>query len=141
MDFFYDGQIRRYVTQFMRVFIGFKYQAGDGEQRLVPVMYGDLTKQVASIIKDNSENKMPTVPRIACYITGLELDTSRLADSTFVSKMQVRERTYENVGGQRVYGNEQGAGYTVERLMPTPFKLKVKADIWTSNTDQKLQLL
>ncbi len=141
MDFFYDGQIRRYVTQFMRVFIGFKYQAGDGEERLVPVMYGDLTKQVASIIKDNSENKMPTVPRIACYITGLELDTSRLADSTFVSKMQIRERTYENVAGQRVYGNEQGAGYTVERLMPTPFKLRVKADIWTSNTDQKLQLL
>jgi hypothetical protein len=141
MDFFYDGQIRRYVTQFMRVFIGFKYQAGDGDERLVPVMYGDLSKQVASIIKDNSENKMPTVPRIACYITGLELDTSRLADSTFVSKMQVRERTYEDVNGQRVYGNEQGAGYTVERLMPTPFKLRVKADIWTSNTDQKLQLL
>ena len=141
MDFFYDGQIRRYVTQFMRVFIGFKYQAGDGDERLVPVMYGDLTRQVASIIKDNSENKMPTVPRIACYITGLELDTSRLADSTFISKVNVRERTYEDVAGQRVYGNEQGAGYTVERLMPTPFKLKVKADVWTSNTDQKLQLL
>ena len=141
MDFFYDGQIRRYVTQFMRVFIGFKYQAGDGDERLVPVMYGDLTRQVASIIKDNSENKMPTVPRIACYITGLELDTGRLADSTFVSKMQIRERTYEDVAGQRVYGTEQGAGYTVERLMPTPFKLRVKADIWTSNTDQKLQLL
>ena len=141
MDFHYDGQIRRYVTQFMRVFIGFKYQAGDGDERLVPVMYGDLTRQVASIIKDNSENKMPTVPRISCYITGLELDTSRLADSTFVSKVNVRERTYQDVAGQRVYGTEQGAGYTVERLMPTPFKLKVKADIWTSNTDQKLQLL
>jgi hypothetical protein len=25
--------------------------------------------------------------------------------------------------------------------MPTPFKLKVKTDIWTSNTDQKLQIL
>ena len=141
MDFFYDGQIRRYVTQFMRVFIGFKYQAGDSEERLVPVMYGDLTRQVASIIKDNSENKMPTVPRISCYITGLELDTSRLADSTFVSKVNVRERTYQDVAGQRVYGTEQGAGYTVERLMPTPFKLRVKADVWTSNTDQKLQLL
>ena len=141
MDFHYDGQIRRYVTQFMRVFIGFKYQAGDGEERLVPVMYGDLTRQVASIIKDNSENKMPTVPRISCYITGLELDTSRLADSTFVSKVNIRERTYQDVAGQRVYGTEQGAGYTVERLMPTPFKLKVKADVWTSNTDQKLQLL
>ena len=141
MDHFYDGQIRRYVTQFMRVFIGFKYQAGDDEQRHVPVMYGDLTRQVASIIKDNSENKMATVPRIACYITGLELDTSRLADSSFVSKVNVRERTYEDVAGQRMYGTEQGAGYTVERLMPTPFKLRVKADIWTSNTDQKLQLL
>jgi hypothetical protein len=125
----------------MRVFIGFKYQTGDKEERLVPVMYGDLTRQVASIIKDNSENKMPTVPRISCYITGLELDTSRLADSTFVSKVNVRERTYEDVAGQRVYGTEQGAGYTVERLMPTPFKLRVKADVWTSNTDQKLQLL
>jgi hypothetical protein len=123
------------------VFIGFKYQAGDGDERLVPVMYGDLTRQVASIIKDNSENKMPTVPRISCYITGLELDTSRLADSTFVSKVNVRERTYQDVAGQRVYGTEQGAGYTVERLMPTPFKLRVKADVWTSNTDQKLQLL
>ena len=141
MDFFYDGQIRRYVTQFMRVFIGFKYQSGDGEQRHVPVMYGDLTRQVAGIIKDNSENKMSTVPRVACYITGLELDTTRLADSTFVSKVNVRERTYEDVAGQRVYGTEQGAGYTVERLMPTPFKLRIKADVWTSNTDQKLQLL
>jgi hypothetical protein len=25
--------------------------------------------------------------------------------------------------------------------MPTPFKLTLKADIWTSNTEQKLQLL
>jgi hypothetical protein len=141
MDFFYDGQVRRYLTQFMRVFIGFKYKAGDGEERLIPVMYGDMTRQVAGIIKDNSENKMPTVPRVACYITGLELDTSRLSDPTFVSKVQIREREYETVDGRREYYSTQGAGYTVERLMPTPFKLKIKADIWTSNTDQKLQLL
>ena len=70
MDFFYDGQIRRYVTQFMRVFIGFKYQLGGDipEQRQVPVMYGDVNRMVASIIKDNSENKMSTVPRIACWL-------------------------------------------------------------------------
>lgn len=143
MDFFYDGQIRRYVTQFMRVFIGFKYQAGDGEQKQVPVMYGDLSRQVASIIKDNSENKMLTVPRISCYITGLELDTSRLSDATFVSKVNVRERKYttDPQTGEREYSNVQGNSYTVERLMPTPLKLTMKADIWTSNTDQKLQLL
>lgn len=144
MDFFYDGQIRRYITQFMRIFIGFKYQDGDGSFKHVPVMYGDMSKQVAQLIKDNSENKMIAVPRIACYVTGLELDRSRLADASFVSKVSVRSREYEDFDpqtGEPIYQNTQGGGYTVERLMPTPFKLSMKADIWASNTDQKLQLL
>lgn len=130
----------------MRIFIGFKYEAGDGTQTSVPVMYGDLSRQVANLIRENSENKMPTVPRIACYISGLELDTTRLSDATFVSKMHVRERHYDfdssgSGNSEPVYTGEQGANYTVERLMPTPFKLRMKADIWSSNTDQKLQLL
>lgn len=143
MDYFYDGQIRRYVTQFMRIFIGFKYQDSNGKQTHAPVAYGDLTRQVASIIRENSENKMPSVPRIACYITGLELDTTRLTDPTFVSKISLRERRYESPSDQDNAGYQtyQGGGYTVERLIPTPFKMTVKADIWSSNTDQKLQLL
>lgn len=151
MDYFYDGQIRRYVTQFMRFFIGFKYQAGDGTQKTLPVTYGDMSRQVAAIIKENSENKLPTVPKIACYITGLELDTNRLAASTFVSKVNIRERGYDDfypadypvveLRGTPVYKNVQGGSYTVERLMPTPYILTMKADLWTSNTDQKLQLL
>jgi hypothetical protein len=141
MDYFYDGQIRRYVTQFMRVFIGFKYQAGDGEQREVPVNYGDITRQVAAIVKDNSENKLSSVPKISCYLTGLEMDTTRLGDPTFISKVNIRERSWTAADGTIEYGNSQGGGYTVERLMPTPFKLTMKADIWTSNTDQKLQLM
>ncbi len=140
MDHFYDGQIRRYVTQFMRVFIGFKYRSGDDELKTVPVMYGDLSRQVASIIRENSENKLPSVPRIACYVSGIEMDTSRLADASFVSKMHIRERAYTTDSGEIEYQNYQGGGYTVERLMPTPYILSVKADIWTSNTEQKLQL-
>lgn len=141
MDFFYDGQVRRYVSQFMRIFIGFKYQTNDGSQKSIPVAYGDLTRQVASIIRDNSENKMPTVPRIACYVSGLRLDTSRLSDATHVSKMNIRERAYDDVDGEIQYRNTQGAGYTVERLMPTPFEMRMRCDIWSSNTDQKLQIL
>lgn len=141
MDFFYDGQIRRYVTQFMRVFIGFKYKSGDGTLKEVPVLYGDMTRQVASIIKDNSENKLPTVPKISCYISGLDIDTTRLADPTFVSKVNIRERRWTDNTGSIEYQNVQGGNYTVERLMPTPYKLTMKCDIWTSNTDQKLQLL
>lgn len=126
----------------MRVFIGFKYQTGgeNPEEKHVPVMYGDLSRQTANIIKENSENKMLTVPRISCYISSIEMDSSRLADATFVSKFNIRERAYDVVDGERQYKTTQGANYTIERLMPTPFKLGLKADIWTSNTDQKLQL-
>lgn len=144
MDHFYDGQIRRYVTQFMRCFIGFKYKTSgeNPEERHVPVMYGDLTRQAASIIKENSENKLLTVPKIACYISALEMDQARQGDYSFVGKLNLRERAYDiNANGDKVFKDYQGAGYTIERLMPVPYKLRLKADIWTSSTDQKLQLL
>jgi hypothetical protein len=142
MDFFYDGQIRRYVTQFMRIFIGFKYQAGNGDQQTVPVMYGDMSRQVSTLIKENSENKLPSVPRIACYISAVELDQNRLSDPSFVSKVSVRQKDYDEDPntGEVTYNDRQGGYYTVERLMPTPFKLTMKMDMWTSSIDQKLQL-
>lgn len=137
--FFYDGQIRRYVAQIIRALSGFKYQTSDGKQYTVPVMYGDMNRQVANIIKENSENKILSTPRIAVYITELSFDRSRLSDSTFVSKMNIREREFNSQ--TNTYESRQGAGYTVERLMPSPYKLVVKADVWASNTDQKLQIL
>jgi len=143
MQWFYDGQIRRYVGQIVRMLSGFKYQSLDGKQTTVPVMYGDLTRQVANIIKDNSENKLSSAPRIAVYITDLQLDRTRLADATHVSKVHIREREklYDTAGDFVGYSNTQGNGYTVERLMPTPYKLQVKADIWATNTDMKLQIM
>ena len=139
MQWFYDGQIRRYIGQVIRMLSGFKYQAADGTQRTVPVMYGDMTRQVGSIIKDNSENKLPSAPRISVYVTGLAMDKTRLGDSTFVSKVHIREREFNENTGE--YTAKQGNNYTVERLMPTPYKLTLKADIWTTNTDMKLQIM
>jgi len=68
---FYDGQIRRYTTQMMRILSNFPVKDGKGNLKDVPVTYGDLTRQVASIIRENSENKLPSAPRISVYITGL----------------------------------------------------------------------
>ena len=137
MQFFYDGQIRRYLLQTIRVLSNFVVKYGDGRLVRVPVMYGDSDRQVAHILKQNSENKINSTPRIAVYITDLDLDKERLADATHVSKVHIRERDVEN--GE--YNSSQGRNYTVERLMPTPFKMTLKADIWTSSTEQKLQLL
>ena len=139
MQHFYDGQVRRYLTQMMRILANFPVQDGKGVQKEVPVMYGDLTRQVANIIRENSENKLPSAPRIAVYLTGLELDKDRLTDSTYTRKTNIREREYDENTGE--YLNTQGKSYTVERLIPTPYMMRVNADIWTSNTDQKLQLL
>jgi hypothetical protein len=110
----------------------------DGTLVRVPVMYGDMDRQAATIINNNSENKVLGPPRIAIYITDLELDRGRLADSSYVGKLHIRERAIDEFGQ---YTSEQGDNYTVERLMPTPYKLTLKADIWSANTDQKLQIL
>ena len=139
MRHFYDGQVRRYLTQMMRILANFPVQDSKGVQKEVPVTYGDLTRQVANIIRENSENKLPSAPRIAVYLTGLELDKDRLTDSTYTRKTNIRERAYDSDAGE--YLNTQGKNYTVERLIPTPYMMRVNADIWTSNTDQKLQLL
>ena len=139
MRHFYDGQVRRYLTQMMRILANFPVQDGKGVQKEVPVTYGDLTRQVANIIRENSENKLPSAPRIAVYLTGLELDKDRLTDSTYTRKTNIRERAYDDDNNE--YLNTQGKNYTVERLIPTPYMMRVNADIWTSNTDQKLQLL
>jgi T4-like virus Myoviridae tail sheath stabiliser len=139
MQFFYDGQVRRYVTQVVRVFSNFVVKYGDGSLHRIPVMYGDPDRQVASIIRQNSENVVNSVPRIAVYVSALSLDRSRLSDATFVDKVQIREREINSQ--TNTYTQGQGKNYTVERLMPTPFDLKLKVDIWSANTEQKLQIL
>lgn len=139
MQHFYDGQIRRYITQLVRLFSNFSYKDGDGKTIQVPVMYGDITRQVGHILRDNSENKIPSAPRMAVYITGLEQDRTRTSDSTYTNKVHIRERAYDD--NNKEYLNTQGKNYTVERIMPSPYTLNVNVDIWSTNTDQKLQIM
>ena len=139
MQWFYDNQLKRYITQLVRMFSGFKYQDSEGKQTQIPVLYGDLTRQVGAILRDNSENKIPSAPRMAIYVTRLELARDRLADSSFVSKTHIRERAI-GADGQE-YLKTEGRNYTVERLMPTPYTLSINVDIWSTNTDQKLQII
>ena len=138
-QYFYDGQIKRYLTQFMRMMSNFSYKDAKGRLVQVPVRYGDMNRQVAQIINKNSENIIQSAPFIACYIKSLDIARDRLQDPTFVSKLNIRERAFDEVGNE--YLNTQGANYTVERLMPVPYTLQFTADIWTTNTDQKLQIL
>ena len=143
-QFFYDGQIRRFLVQFMRIVSGIDVEFGKNSQGVkalqrVPVYYGDQSRQAAAILKGNSENTLNGVPAMAAYISGLTYDQSRMQEPNFVSKMNLREREYDADTG--TYSSNQGDSYTIERLMPVPYKLTIKLDIWTSNTEQKMQII
>ena len=141
---FYEGQVRKFLTQFIRILSNFSVEVGKDEKtnavalRAVPVVYGDPTRQVANIIKNNSENAMNYAPKIACYIRELNYDRDRMQNPYHIEKQHLRERDVLDDG---TYSNKLGAGYTVEKVMPSPFRLEVTADIYSSNTDQKLQIL
>jgi hypothetical protein len=143
-QYFYDKQIRRYIQQFIRLFSGFSVQMGKNENNLsiyqqVPVRYGDINRMAAHITRENSENVMNTVPFISCYVTSLDMLSERRTYQDHVDKVQVNEKKYDQTTGE--YTNELGNQYTIERHAPVPYKLIMNCDIWTSNTDQKLQLM
>jgi hypothetical protein len=143
--FFYDEQIRRFLLQFARIFNNFEVEYGRNEEGTnhtlirVPVKYGDWTRQAQTVVQNNSAGFMPSVPQMTFYISGLDYDRPRMQEPYHVSKIAVRQRTYDEATDS--YEVTQGNAFTIERLMPVPYKLTIKLDIWTSNTNQKMQLL
>jgi hypothetical protein len=142
-QFFYDEQIRRFLLQFTRIFSNFQVEYGrdaTGAATLlrVPVRYGDSTRQVQTVLQQNSSSSLPSTPLITFYINGMEYDRPRMQDPYFVSNTQVRQRAYDP--DSETYETTQGNAFTIERLMPVPYKMGINCDIWTSNTNQKFQL-
>lgn len=143
-NFFYDRQIRRFLSQIISVFSFFDVEFGRDDQgntiyRRVPVKYATTDKMSASILKNNSENIMLNVPALSVYITGLEYQRDRMQNPSFVDKKNIRQKRYNSESD--AFTNAPGNAFTVERHMPVPYSLQFNVDIWTSNTEQKLQLL
>ena len=149
-QFFYDQQIRRFLLQFARIFSNFDVEYGANEAGQgpgsevdtlirVPVRYGDASRQAQTILQNNSANDMPATPLMTFYITDLKYDRPRIQEPNFVNNIQVRQRTYDE--STNSYETTQGNAFTIERLMPVPYEMTINLDIWTSNTNQKMQLL
>jgi hypothetical protein len=143
--FFYDEQLRRFLLQFARIFSNFSVEYGrdeEGENHTlirVPVKYGDWSRQAQTVLNNNSASTMPSTPQMTFYITALDYDRPRIQEPNFISTIAVRQRTYDSDTDS--YETTQGNAFTIDRLMPVPYKLTVNLDIWTSNTNQKMQLL
>jgi hypothetical protein len=139
LDYFYDGQIRRYLEQVVRAFSGWQYRTGGTNPQtiMVPCRMALTNSMIASIIQNNSENTLMVCPMITVNLTSLRGRREDVQNPNFVDSRQVVER--EIVNGK--YTGNRGNSYTVDRIMPMPFELTIQVDIWTSNIDQKLQLL
>lgn len=145
-QFFYDEQLRRFLLQFTRIVSNFQIEYGnetDGVNQAalirVPVRYGDASRNAQVIIQENSRNSMPASPLMTFYISSLDYDRPRMQEPYFVSKVNVRQRAYDSE--TETFDPVQGNAFTIERLMPVPYKMGITLDIWTSNTNQKMQLL
>lgn len=142
-QFFYDNQIRRFLIQFAKIFSNWQVTRGkdpNGNDILVrvPIMYGDSSRQAATIIANNSASNLPSAPMITYYISGIEYDQKRTQDPWFVDKVNVRQRAYDQE--TQSYETTQGQAFTIERLMPVPYTLRVTVDFWTTNYQQKLEI-
>jgi len=144
-QFFYDEQIRRFLLQVTRVFSNFQVEYGRNEDTnaatlyRVPVRYGDASRQAATIMQQNSANALPSTPLITFHVTNLNYARARMQEPYYVEKQNVRQRYWDE--DTEAYETTQGTAFTIEKLMPVPYDMEINVDIWTSNTNQKLQLL
>ena len=144
LDYWYDAQIRRYCLQFLRIFSGFKYEtgitaSGDHILRTVPATLASRDKQTANIINNNTENTAHTIPQFSVFIKSIEQIDERRQDPNFIRMENITERGIDPV--TNLYTNKRGLQYTVESYMPVPYDLVLTVDLWTSNENQKHQLM
>ena len=142
--FFYDNQIRRFLIQFARIFSNWqvtkgKDPAGNDILVRIPIQYGDSSRMASAVIANNSPSNLPSAPLITYYISGLEYDQKRTQDPYFIDKVSVRQREYNP--DTQSYTTTQGQAFTVERVMPVPYTLRITVDFWTTNYNQKLELI
>ena len=142
LDYWYDEQIKRYLLQIIRIFSGFQtreYTKNGVKYNRVPARYGDMSRMVASIMRKNSENIINSAPFISISIQSLQVARDRTHEPFLVDTTQVAEREFNQE--TQSYGSDQGNLYTTKRYMPVPYNLTIQMDLWSNNTDTKLQVL
>ena len=142
LDWWYDEQIRRYLIQLIRIFSHFRvreYTEKGVNYNRVPCRYADSSRMVTHIMRNNSENIINSAPFISVAIQNLKYEQSRTQEPFNVDTVQVAEREYDHQNN--VYGDGPGNLYTVNRYMPVPYNLTIQVDIWSPNTDTKLQIM
>ena len=135
--FYYDRQIKKYLTQFMAIFAGMQVSIGkndssDEEQLIsVPIQYGNKDRVVAHILGDHTQNKPLRLPMLSAYVNGINMSPEMRKGVG-----QTKRQSYLPRGEVFPDGIT-----TVHQLMPVPYTLSVELAMYASNTEQHFQMM
>lgn len=135
-NYYYNQQLKKFIVGFANIFTGLNVHTGmDGcgeiSELEVPIIYGSRDRVVTALGASNTQNKQYTLPMMACYQSGLEMDPNRMKGVN-----QVDRRTYLEQGN--VFPTDIKA---IKRVMPVPYNMQMELAIHASNTDQLYQIL
>ncbi len=134
--YYYNNQIKTYLIQFMALFSGMSTMIGkrdDVEPELlsVPIQYGFVDRVVAHIISENTQNSPLRLPTMSAYLTGVAM-----APELRKGIGMIRRQTFLPAGALFPEGIK-----TIHQLMPIPYRATMELSIYTSNTEQRFQIL
>lgn len=134
--FYYDGQLRQYLLQFVSIFHGLKVQTGIGECGeteliSVPIVIGNKDRVVAAISSGNTNNRSFSLPTMSAYMSAIaKADDRRKAPGL------IDQRVTMKTGG--IFPDDLTV---VKRVMPVPYNVTMELSIYASNTQQMHQIL
>lgn len=128
----YNRQFEKYLSQFKRVLSGFQVRDGverNGEvaTRRVKVVYGSMSRVVASVLNKREGFTNQTLPIIGMHLSGIEKDTQNKKNFHHVDHV-----AYQNADGDRK---------SYARLMGPAFNLNVSVDIYASSHEEIFSIL
>lgn len=128
----YNRQFERYLSQFKRVLSGFQVRDGverDGKvhTRRVKVVYGSMSRIVASVLNKREGFTNQTLPIIGMHLSGIEKDTQNKKNFHHIDAVP--------------YTDAQGDKKSYQRLMGPAFNLNVSVDIYASSHEEIFSIL
>ncbi len=135
-NYYYNAQIRRYITQFMAIFSELQVKVGvsatqDSRLIKVPVIYGSRDRVVAWIKSEQTQNKPLRLPAMSAYLRNVAL-----APDKRKGLGAVRRNTVARLGRPFPENVE-----VVYQQQPIPYRATFELSTFASNDNQHFQIM
>lgn len=142
LDYFYDDQFGRVLKHLIRVFGEFQVQNGVDDNfkqkyRKVPCLYGDMSRQAQYQLAQMSENILNSAPFMTISIKSWNMDRPNVYSPTTLDTVVGTNK--QNEDGS--FSKELSKIHHVQRFNPVPWVLEFDLNIWTTNLQNKMELL